>query len=82
MTITLCSHDYHTMLTQAIGSYGAGLIDIEELHHIECSALPGSGSCGQFIKHSNTSSLVTCHASCVHVHTQEGCLQQTPCRLL
>ena len=24
---------------QAIGSYGAGLIDIEELHKIECNAL-------------------------------------------
>ena len=84
MTITQCSwpsHYAHITITQAIGSYGAGLIDIEELHHIECSALPGSGSCGQFIKHSNTSSVVGCHASHVYVYTQEGCLQQTPCHL-
>ena len=31
---------------QAIGSYGAGTIDIEELHEIEKCSLPGSGSCG------------------------------------
>ena len=37
---------YASFLFQAIGSYGAGLIDIEELHKIECFALPGSGSCG------------------------------------
>ena len=38
---------YVRMYQQAIGSYGAGLIDIEELHKIECFALPGSGSCGE-----------------------------------
>ena len=37
------------ILAQAIGSYGAGLIDFEELDHIERCALPGSGSCGQFV---------------------------------
>eukprot|EP01120_Amphizonella_sp_Union-15-10_P012661 TRINITY_DN566_c0_g3_i1.p1 TRINITY_DN566_c0_g3~~TRINITY_DN566_c0_g3_i1.p1 ORF type:complete len:576 (-),score=102.61 TRINITY_DN566_c0_g3_i1:30-1757(-) len=31
---------------ESIGTYGAGLIDIEELNRIECLALPGSGSCG------------------------------------
>eukprot|EP00929_Paragymnodinium_shiwhaense_P007968 TRINITY_DN111898_c0_g1_i1.p1 TRINITY_DN111898_c0_g1~~TRINITY_DN111898_c0_g1_i1.p1 ORF type:complete len:597 (-),score=147.27 TRINITY_DN111898_c0_g1_i1:176-1966(-) len=30
---------------EAIGSYGNGLIDMEELHRIECTALPGSGTC-------------------------------------
>ena len=30
---------------EAIGSYGTGQIDIEELHKIECVSLPGSG-CG------------------------------------
>lgn len=30
---------------EAIGAYGAGLIDIEELYKIECVALPGAGSC-------------------------------------
>jgi len=34
---------------QAIGSYGAGLIDIEELHKIECNALTGSGACGMYL---------------------------------
>ena len=34
---------------QAIGSYGAGLIDIEELGDIERCSLPGSGSCGKLI---------------------------------
>ena len=42
------SSDVH-MVSQAIGSYGAGLNDIEELDQIECCALPGSGSCGQFV---------------------------------
>ena len=36
-------------LPQAIGSFGAGLIDIEELHKIERCALPGSGACGETI---------------------------------
>eukprot|EP00731_Ephydatia_muelleri_P029580 Em0021g103a len=31
---------------EAIGSYGAGIMDIEELHSVECCALPGSGACG------------------------------------
>ena len=34
-------------IMEAIGSYGAGLIDMEELHTIECFALPGS--CGKWI---------------------------------
>ena len=29
---------------EAIGSYGVGQIDIEELHKIECVSLPGSGT--------------------------------------
>jgi len=37
------------MVSQAFVSYGADFIDIEELHHIEHCALPGSGSCGQFV---------------------------------
>merc|ERR1719235_2595907 len=31
---------------EAVGAYGAGLIDIEELHKGECAAMPGAGSCG------------------------------------
>ena len=67
MTIARCSHDHHTL--QAIGSYGAGLIDIEELHHIECSALPGSGSCGQYISQPPTHHQLLWHVMllvCVH----------------
>jgi len=30
---------------EAIGAYGRGLIDVEELHRIECAGLPGSGTC-------------------------------------
>lgn len=30
---------------EAIGAYGQGLIDVEELHRIECAGLPGSGTC-------------------------------------
>jgi len=30
---------------EAIGAYGQGLIDLEELHRAECHGLPGSGSC-------------------------------------
>lgn len=32
---------------QAIGSYGSGAIDIEELGEQERCSLPGSGSCGE-----------------------------------
>jgi dihydroxy-acid dehydratase len=32
-------------VAEAIGSYGTQLIDLEELHRIECAAAPGSGSC-------------------------------------
>uniref|UniRef100_A0A7S4BFP0 dihydroxy-acid dehydratase n=2 Tax=Chrysotila carterae TaxID=13221 RepID=A0A7S4BFP0_CHRCT len=30
---------------EGIGSYAAGLLDVEELYKLECLALPGSGSC-------------------------------------
>ncbi|CAE8623771.1 unnamed protein product [Polarella glacialis] len=30
---------------EAIGAYGQKVIDMEELHRVECAALPGSGSC-------------------------------------
>mmetsp|Transcript_87240 Transcript_87240/g.247340 ORF Transcript_87240/g.247340 Transcript_87240/m.247340 type:complete len:602 (-) Transcript_87240:87-1892(-) len=30
---------------EAIGAVGQGLMDLEELHRIECAALPGSGTC-------------------------------------
>mmetsp|Transcript_52506 Transcript_52506/g.97218 ORF Transcript_52506/g.97218 Transcript_52506/m.97218 type:complete len:589 (-) Transcript_52506:89-1855(-) len=30
---------------EAIGAYGQGMIDVEELHKIECAGLPGSGTC-------------------------------------
>ncbi|CAK9046878.1 Dihydroxy-acid dehydratase (DAD) [Durusdinium trenchii] len=33
------------MVMEAIGAYGQGLIDLEELHRAECHGLPGSGSC-------------------------------------
>jgi len=32
-------------IMEAIGAYGTGLIDMEELHTIECQALAGSGTC-------------------------------------
>lgn len=32
-------------VNEAIGAYGRGLIDLEELHRAECRGLPGSGSC-------------------------------------
>lgn len=31
---------------EAVGSYAAGKLDAEELHGIECHAIPGAGSCG------------------------------------
>ena len=31
---------------EAVGAVGAGLMDIEELHTIECAAMPGAGACG------------------------------------
>lgn len=33
-------------ILQAIGSYGSGVMDIEELAEVERCSLPGSGSCG------------------------------------
>ena len=30
---------------EGIGAFGHGLIDVEELHRLECTSLPGSGSC-------------------------------------
>lgn len=45
-----CSKKFGTIdvrsVMEAIGSYGAGLIDMEDLTDIECHSLPGSGSCG------------------------------------
>jgi len=31
---------------EAVGAHGAGKMDAEELHGIECNAIPGAGSCG------------------------------------
>jgi|CXWL01.1.fsa_nt_gi dihydroxy-acid dehydratase len=31
---------------EAVGSYGAGKIDANEVHEIECHSCPGAGSCG------------------------------------
>ena len=31
---------------EAVGAYSAGKMDYEELHGIECHAIPGAGSCG------------------------------------
>ncbi len=31
---------------EAVGAYGAGKIDDEELHQIECHSCPGAGACG------------------------------------
>eukprot|EP00912_Choanoflagellata_sp_UC4_P000943 UC4_evm2s580 len=31
---------------EAVGSVGAGTMDIEDLHEIECNAMPGAGACG------------------------------------
>lgn len=30
---------------EGIGAYGRSLIDVEELHRLECASLPGSGTC-------------------------------------
>lgn len=45
-------------IMEAIGSFGAGLIDIEELHKIERCALPGSGACGGMFTANTMSSSV------------------------
>ena len=31
---------------EAVGAYGAGRIDADELHAVECAACPGAGACG------------------------------------
>lgn len=43
---------------EAIGSYGNGLIDMEELHRIECASLPGSGTCSAMFTACTMSSVV------------------------
>ena len=47
LQISQVSSHVTTHIIQAIGSYGAGLMDIEELGDIERCSLPGSGSCGK-----------------------------------
>jgi dihydroxy-acid dehydratase len=43
-------------VVEASGSFSAGLIDLEELHRIECDALPRSGTCsGMFTANTMTS---------------------------
>eukprot|EP00536_Pseudo-nitzschia_multiseries_P013718 jgi/Psemu1/212498/e_gw1.603.22.1 len=43
---------------EAIGAYGTGQIDIEELHKIECVSLPGSGTCSAMFTANTMSSAV------------------------
>lgn len=43
---------------EAIGAYGTGLIDIEDLHKIECVSLPGSGTCSAMFTANTMSSAV------------------------
>jgi len=43
---------------EAIGAYGTGQIDIEELHKIECVSLPGSGTCSAMFTANTMSSCV------------------------
>lgn len=35
------------LMPQAIGAYGSGTMDIEELGEVERCSLPGSGACGE-----------------------------------
>jgi dihydroxy-acid dehydratase len=43
---------------EAIGAYGTGQIDIEDLHTVECVALPGSGCCSAMFTANTMSSAV------------------------
>lgn len=43
---------------EAIGAYGTGQIDIEELHKIECVSLPGSGTCSAMFTASKYSTVL------------------------
>ena len=43
---------------EAIGAFGTGQIDIEELHKIECVSLPGSGTCSAMFTANTMSSCV------------------------
>eukprot|EP01121_Diplochlamys_sp_Union-15-3_P018293 TRINITY_DN6634_c0_g1_i1.p1 TRINITY_DN6634_c0_g1~~TRINITY_DN6634_c0_g1_i1.p1 ORF type:complete len:576 (-),score=121.96 TRINITY_DN6634_c0_g1_i1:35-1762(-) len=45
-------------LMEAIGKYSAGFIDIEELHKMECTSMPGSGSCGGMFTANTMSSAI------------------------
>eukprot|EP00112_Aurelia_sp_Birch-Aquarium-sp1_P019486 Seg4826.1 transcript_id=Seg4826.1/GoldUCD/mRNA.D3Y31 product="Dihydroxy-acid dehydratase" protein_id=Seg4826.1/GoldUCD/D3Y31 len=62
-TITPGCSEKHEALDQgdvmeAIGSYGAGLIDVEELYSIECKANPGAGACGGMFTANTMSSAI------------------------
>lgn len=43
---------------EGIGAYSAGLIDVEELHQLECNALPGSGTCSAMFTACTMASIV------------------------
>jgi dihydroxy-acid dehydratase len=43
---------------EAIGAYGAGLMDIEELYQMECVSLPGVGSCSAMFTACTMASIV------------------------
>lgn len=45
-------------MMEAIGAYGTGAIDIEELYTIECTSLPGSGTCSAMFTANTMSSAV------------------------
>ena len=43
---------------EGIGSYAAGMIDVEELHKLECNSLPGSGTCSAMFTACTMASMV------------------------
>mmetsp|Transcript_96066 Transcript_96066/g.151304 ORF Transcript_96066/g.151304 Transcript_96066/m.151304 type:complete len:592 (-) Transcript_96066:67-1842(-) len=45
-------------IMEGIGAYGRGIIDMEELHGLECKALPGSGTCSAMFTACSMSSVV------------------------
>eukprot|EP01097_Dermamoeba_algensis_P009334 TRINITY_DN6550_c0_g1_i1.p1 TRINITY_DN6550_c0_g1~~TRINITY_DN6550_c0_g1_i1.p1 ORF type:complete len:549 (-),score=120.35 TRINITY_DN6550_c0_g1_i1:72-1718(-) len=45
-------------MMEAIGAYGNGTIDIEELHKMECLTIPGSGSCSAMFTANTMASVV------------------------
>ena len=62
---------------EGIGSYGAGLIDVEDLYKIECHSLPSAGTCSAMFTACTMASVVEALGTAPRAHTVHAL--PTPC---